>query len=61
MGVLVAENRGDPLGYKDARDGKKRASLAQMQRRMTIGSAVKGVLCADGHLGYAHPIGGVVA
>jgi tRNA-splicing ligase RtcB len=22
---------------------------------------VKGVLCADGHLGYAHPIGGVVA
>ena len=25
------------------------------------GSAVKGVLCADGHLGYAHPIGGVVA
>jgi len=28
---------------------------------MTVGSAVKGVLCADGHLGYAHPIGGVVA
>ena len=36
-------------------------TLAQMQRCMTIGSAVKGVLCADGHLGYAHPIGGVVA
>src|SRR5215471_7993089 len=32
-----------------------------MQRCMTVGSAVKGVLCADGHLGYAHPIGGVVA
>src|SRR5918995_7505056 len=28
---------------------------------MGVGSAVKGVLCADGHLGYAHPIGGVVA
>ncbi|MGA7323516.1 MAG: RtcB family protein [Rhodomicrobium sp.] len=28
---------------------------------MRVGSAVKGVLCADGHLGYAHPIGGVVA
>src|ERR671910_1322478 len=28
---------------------------------MTVGSAVAGVLCADGHLGYAHPIGGVVA
>jgi tRNA-splicing ligase RtcB len=34
---------------------------AQMQRCMEVGSAVKGVLCADGHLGYAHPIGGVVA
>jgi len=36
-------------------------TLAQMQRCMTVGSAVKGVLCADGHLGYAHPIGGVIA
>lgn len=36
-------------------------TIAQMQRCMTIGSAAKGVLCADGHLGYAHPIGGVVA
>jgi tRNA-splicing ligase RtcB (3'-phosphate/5'-hydroxy nucleic acid ligase) len=36
-------------------------TLVQMQRCMTVGSAVKGVLCADGHLGYAHPIGGVVA
>lgn len=36
-------------------------TLAQLDRCMKIGSAVKGVLCADGHLGYAHPIGGVVA
>src|SRR3954467_2413367 len=36
-------------------------TLAQMNRCMAVGSAVKGVLCADGHLGYAHPIGGVVA
>lgn len=36
-------------------------TLAQMTRCMEIGSAVGGVLCADGHLGYAHPIGGVVA
>ena len=28
-------------------------TLAQMQRCMTVGSAVKGVLCANGHLGYA--------
>jgi tRNA-splicing ligase RtcB (3'-phosphate/5'-hydroxy nucleic acid ligase) len=36
-------------------------TIAQMERTMRVGSAVKGVLCADGHLGYAHPIGGVVA
>jgi len=28
-------------------------TLAQMQRCMTVGSAVKGVPCADGHFGYA--------
>lgn len=35
-------------------------TLAQMKTCMETGSAVAGVLCADGHLGYAHPIGGVV-
>lgn len=35
-------------------------TLQQMETCMTTGSAVAGVLCADGHLGYAHPIGGVV-
>jgi tRNA-splicing ligase RtcB (3'-phosphate/5'-hydroxy nucleic acid ligase) len=33
----------------------------QMERCMTVGSVVGGVLCADGHLGYAQPVGGVVA
>jgi tRNA-splicing ligase RtcB len=37
------------------------ATLAQMNRCMKKGSVVAGVLCADGHLGYAHPIGGVIA
>jgi len=36
-------------------------TIRQLDRCMQIGSAVKGVLCADGHVGYAHPIGGVVA
>jgi tRNA-splicing ligase RtcB len=36
-------------------------TIGQMERCMQVGSAVAGVLCADGHLGYAHPIGGVVA
>ena len=34
---------------------------AQMARCMDYGSVVGGVLCADGHLGYAQPVGGVIA
>src|SRR2546421_182104 len=33
----------------------------QMARCMQFGSVVGGVLCADGHLGYAQPVGGVIA
>src|ERR1051326_7909812 len=36
-------------------------TLAQMQRCMQVGSVAGGVLCADGHLGYAMPVGGVIA
>ena len=36
-------------------------TVRQLERCMSVGSAAKGVLCADGHLGYAHPIGGVIA
>lgn len=35
-------------------------TLTQMQTCLETGSAAMGVLCADGHLGYNHPIGGVV-
>ncbi len=35
-------------------------TIKQMEICMETGSAHSGVLCADGHLGYAHPIGGVV-
>ncbi len=35
-------------------------TIRQMETCMNTGSAAAGVLCADGHLGYAHPIGGVV-
>lgn len=35
-------------------------TLQQMTTCMAFDDAVNGVLCADGHLGYAHPIGGVV-
>jgi len=35
-------------------------TLKQMETCLNTGSAAGGVLCADGHLGYNHPIGGVV-
>jgi tRNA-splicing ligase RtcB len=35
-------------------------TIAQIQRCLDAGG-VRGVLCADGHKGYAQPIGGVVA
>lgn len=35
-------------------------TVRQMERAMSVGSAHRGVLCADGHLGYNHPIGGVI-
>ena len=36
-------------------------TLAQMRNCMSVGNVVAGVICADGHLGYAQPVGGVVA
>lgn len=36
-------------------------TLAQMANCMKFDFAVRGALCADGHLGYGQPIGGVVA
>lgn len=35
-------------------------TLDQFDTCLKAGSAHSGVLCADGHYGYAHPIGGVV-
>ena len=37
------------------------ATLAQMKNCMATGNVVAGVICADGHLGYAQPVGGVIA
>ncbi len=36
-------------------------TVAQMRNCLKVGPARAGVLCADGHLGYAQPVGGVVA
>src|ERR1044071_2759593 len=36
-------------------------TLAQMRNCMGVGNVVAGTICADGHLGYAQPVGGVIA
>jgi tRNA-splicing ligase RtcB len=36
-------------------------TLAQMRNCMEVGNVVAGTICADGHLGYAQPVGGVIA
>ena len=36
-------------------------TIKQMQNCMSVGNVVAGVICADGHLGYAQPVGGVIA
>src|ERR1051326_2302496 len=37
------------------------ATIKQMKNCMAVGNVVSGVICADGHLGYAQPVGGVIA
>jgi tRNA-splicing ligase RtcB len=32
-----------------------------MRNCMAVGNVVGGIICADGHLGYAQPVGGVIA
>lgn len=36
-------------------------TVAQMQNCMRVGNVVAAAICADGHLGYAQPVGGVIA
>jgi len=36
-------------------------TIAQLERCVSAAEGSKGVLCADGHVGYSQPIGGVVA
>lgn len=37
------------------------STVSQMQNCMRVGNVVAGAICADGHLGYAQPVGGVIA
>lgn len=53
-----AKYQNSPLKVIGAHD---QATVAQMRNCMSVGNAVAGVICADGHLGYAQPVGGVIA
>jgi tRNA-splicing ligase RtcB (3'-phosphate/5'-hydroxy nucleic acid ligase) len=52
------EFRNAPLTVFGDHDEK---TIAQIRDCMAVGNVVAGVICADGHLGYAQPVGGVIA
>src|SRR5580692_2230422 len=54
----AAEFQNSPLKIFGQHDA---ATVAQMRNCMAVGNAVAGVICADAHLGYAQPVGGVIA
>src|SRR3984957_19586381 len=54
----AAEFQNSPLKIFGRHD---EATVAQMRNCMSVGNVVAGVICADGHLGYAQPVGGVIA
>jgi tRNA-splicing ligase RtcB len=54
----AAEFHDSPLTIFGAHEA---ATVAQMRNCMGVGNVVAGVICADGHLGYAQPVGGVIA
>src|SRR6202046_4911470 len=54
----AAEFKNSPLEIFGQHDD---ATVAQMRNCMAVGNVVAGVICADGHLGYAQSVGGVIA
>ncbi|WP_338662476.1 RtcB family protein [Pararoseomonas sp. SCSIO 73927] len=50
--------RDAPLTVFGAHD---EGTIGQMRNCLAVGRPVAGVICADGHLGYAQPVGGVIA
>jgi tRNA-splicing ligase RtcB len=58
IGPQAAEFQNAPLQVFGEHDD---ATIAQMRNCMGVGNVVAGAICADGHLGYAQPVGGVIA
>lgn len=54
-----------PEQYKDSPltiiGNHEESTIAQMQTCMKVGNVIAGAICADGHLGYAQPVGAVIA
>jgi len=65
ISAALAAERPQPPAYRDSPltviGTHAEATVAQMRNCMSVGNAVAGVICADGHLGYAQPVGGVIA
>jgi tRNA-splicing ligase RtcB len=62
----LADSLGEQPGrYRDAPlrvfGQHEEGTLGQMRNCMRVGAVVGATLCADGHLGYAQPVGGVIA
>ena len=61
----AVEVMGQPDDYKNAPldilGNHDEGTLAQMATCMKVGNVVAGAICADGHLGYAQPVGAVIA
>jgi tRNA-splicing ligase RtcB (3'-phosphate/5'-hydroxy nucleic acid ligase) len=63
--TFAAGEAAQPEAYRNAPlavFGEHEANtLDQMRNCLKVGNAVAATLCADGHLGYAQPVGGVIA
>jgi tRNA-splicing ligase RtcB (3'-phosphate/5'-hydroxy nucleic acid ligase) len=62
---LAWEPMPQPDRYRDASltiaGSHDEGTITQMKNCMSVGNVVAGALCADGHLGYAQPVGAVIA
>jgi tRNA-splicing ligase RtcB (3'-phosphate/5'-hydroxy nucleic acid ligase) len=63
--VIEARVMGQPEEYANAPltvyGEHEEQTITQMETCLKVGNVVAAVICADGHLGYAQPVGGVIA
>ena len=59
LAVLTKQNDSAPKPIIVGRHDE--GTIGQMNNCMRYGNVAAGIICADGHLGYAQPVGGVIA